>query len=96
MGVTRPLLLGPFYYIQTNFSILFCTRLYMILCLPDWSHDARFFSRLSICKNLPFVTQCIIERIILYNTSLSDHIEREQKKVSDKKKHVQIADMSRI
>ena len=28
MGVTRPLLLGPFYYIQTEFSILFCTRLY--------------------------------------------------------------------
>ena len=29
MGVTRLLLLGPFYYIQTNFSILFCTRLYV-------------------------------------------------------------------
>ena len=29
MGVTRLLLLGPFYYIQTNFSILFCTRLYL-------------------------------------------------------------------
>ena len=28
MGVTRLLLLGPFYYIQTSFSILFCTRLY--------------------------------------------------------------------
>ena len=28
MGVTRSLLLGPFYYIQTKFSILFCTRLY--------------------------------------------------------------------
>ena len=28
MGVTRPLLLGPFYYIQTKFSILLCTRLY--------------------------------------------------------------------
>ena len=28
MEVTRQLLLGPFYYIQTNFSILFCTRLY--------------------------------------------------------------------
>ena len=27
MGVTRLLLLGPFYYIQTSFSILFCTRL---------------------------------------------------------------------
>ena len=32
MGVTRLLLLGPFYYIQTNFSILFCTRLY---CAPE-------------------------------------------------------------
>ena len=29
MGVTRLLLLGPFYTIQTNFSILFCTRLYL-------------------------------------------------------------------
>ena len=29
MGVTRPFLLGPFYYIQTKFSILFCTRLYV-------------------------------------------------------------------
>ena len=28
MGVTRLLLLGPFYYIQTICSILFCTRLY--------------------------------------------------------------------
>ena len=31
MGVTRLLLLGPFYYIQTSFSILFCTRLYVAL-----------------------------------------------------------------
>ena len=30
MGVTDPLLLGPFYYIQTKFSILFCTLLYLI------------------------------------------------------------------
>ena len=30
MGVTRLLLLGPFYYIQTNFSILFCTRLQVL------------------------------------------------------------------
>ena len=31
MGVTRLLLLGLFYYIQTNFSILFCTRLYTLV-----------------------------------------------------------------
>ena len=38
-GVTRLLLLGPFYYIHTNFSIFFCTRLYVpILSLsrPIW------------------------------------------------------------
>ena len=29
MGVTCLLLLGPFYNIQTKFSILFCTRLYI-------------------------------------------------------------------
>ena len=29
MGVTRLLLLGPFYTIQMQFYILFCTRLYI-------------------------------------------------------------------
>ena len=38
MGVTCLLLLGPFYYIQTNFSILFCTRLY----LAKGGHSVRF------------------------------------------------------
>ena len=31
MGVTGLLLLGPFYYITGEFSILFCTRLYQSL-----------------------------------------------------------------
>ena len=77
-------------YINTASVTSVMHKSYMVSFLPDWSHDARFFSHgLSICKNLPFVTQCIIERIMLYNTSLSDHMnERESvvtKKMSDKK-----------
>ena len=76
---------------KTSFVVQYCfctvvqCRSYMILFLPDWSHDARFFSYgLSICKNLPFVTQCIIERIMLYNTSLSDHMNERESVVTKK------------
>ena len=32
MGVTRLLLLGPFYTIKMQFYVLFCTRLYDMVC----------------------------------------------------------------
>ena len=56
MEVTRLLLLGPFYYIQTNFSILFCTQLYEYLTLfqwiRGWLYPPNYFSLPQIA-NLP-------------------------------------------
>ena len=43
MGVTHLLLLGPFYYIQTKFSILFCTRLYVLINLLTSILQSRIF-----------------------------------------------------
>ena len=53
MGVTRLFLLGPFYYIQTNFSILFCTWLYDIfswylLTANEWIFFFVFYQNASL------------------------------------------------
>ena len=61
MGVTRLLLLGPFYYIQTKFSILFCTRLYVLINLltsiGKLVQSYRYFT-----SNL----KCLLIRIFVY------------------------------
>ena len=50
MRVTRLLLLGPFYYIQTNFSLLFCTRLNVFLFVQK-RLEGFFGSKLVIFQN---------------------------------------------
>ena len=54
MGVTPPLLLGPFYYIQTKFSILLCTRLYIsdYLCTFHFIKNTKFFPRYKKLRQL--------------------------------------------
>ena len=53
MGVTRLLLLGPFYTIQMQFSILFCTRLYATN--QDWSNEIgylnHFVTKGKVCES---------------------------------------------
>ena len=68
MGVTRLLLLGPFYYIQTKFSILFCTRLY--ICIVKLLRTCNIFLSLLQRPRLDFyLTQILKKPLLIYTES---------------------------